>query len=296
MKEIMSFKKGLTALAVMTMALSAGFAAHAGEGVPTDWQMGFQSAVTPVMHDIQEFHDLLLIIITVIALFVTVLLGYAMFRFSEKRNPVPSKTTHNTLLEVAWTVIPVIILVVIAIPSFKLLYFQDKAANPEMTIKAIGHQWYWSYEYPDHGDFTFDSIMVADEDIEGNQVRLLSTDNAVVVPEDTEIRLLVTASDVIHAWAIPSFGVKMDAVPGRVNETWFRSPKLSDLTQKTDDGALFYGQCSELCGVNHGFMPIEVKVVTKEAYAKWLEFAKEEFASADDTTRQVAAVTANEPK
>jgi cytochrome c oxidase subunit 2 len=193
---------------------------------------------------------------------------------------------------VAWTVIPVIILVVIAIPSFKLLYFQDRAANPEMTIKAIGHQWYWSYEYPDDGGFYFDALLVPDEDLEEGQIRLLSTDTQIVVPEDTEIRLLVTADDVIHSWAMPSFGVKTDAVPGRINETWFRTPKLSDLTQKTDDGALFYGQCSELCGVNHGFMPIEVKVVTKEAYAKWVEFAKEEYASTDDDTRQVASAAA----
>jgi cytochrome c oxidase subunit 2 len=231
----------------------------------------------------------LLIIITVIAVFVTALIGYAMFRFRESRNPVPSKTTHNTLLEVAWTVIPVIILVVIAIPSFKLLYFEDKAADPDMTIKAIGHQWYWSYEYPDNGDFTFDSLIVPEEDLKPGQPRLLTTDTAVVVPEDTQVRLLVTADDVIHSWAMPSFGVKMDAVPGRINETWFQTPKLSELTQKTDDGAIFYGQCSELCGVNHGFMPIEVKVVTKEAYAKWLAFAKKEYASKDDGNRRLAS-------
>lgn len=272
------------------MALCGASAAHAGEGQPSDWQIGFQSAVTPVMKDITSFHDLLLIIITVIALFVTVLLGYAMFRFSEKRNPVPSRTTHNTLLEVAWTVIPVIILVVIAIPSFKLLYFQDKAANPEMTIKAIGHQWYWSYEYPDHGNFYFDALLVPEEDLQEGQPRLLTTDTQIVVPEDTEIRLLVTADDVLHSWAMPSFGVKIDAVPGRINETWFRTPKLSELTQKTDDGALFYGQCSELCGVNHGFMPIELKVVTKEAYAEWVEFAKEEYASTDDDPRRLASI------
>jgi len=287
----MSLRKGLTAAAVLATAFFGAAIAHAGEGQPSEWQLGFQSAVTPVMKEITSFHDLLLIIITVIALFVTALLGYAMFRFSEKRNPVPSKTTHNTLLEVAWTVIPVIILVVIAIPSFKLLYFEDKAADPEMTIKAIGHQWYWSYEYPDNGDFTFDAVMVSPEDLEEGQPRLLATDTTVVVPEDTEVRLLTTADDVIHAWAMPSFGVKMDAVPGRINETWFRTPKLSDLTQKTEGGALFYGQCSELCGVNHGFMPIQIKVVTKEDFAKWVEFAQKEYASANDETRKVASAT-----
>ena len=285
----MSFKYGLTAAAVGAMALFGATAALAGEGQPSEWQMGFQSAVTPVAREIHNFHHLLLIIITVIAVFVTALIGYAMFRFRESRNPVPSKTTHNTLLEVAWTVIPVIILVVIAIPSFKLLYYEDKAADPEMTIKAIGHQWYWSYEYPDNGDFTFDSVLVEKGDLKAGQPRLLTTDTAIVVPEDTQVRLLVTADDVIHSWAMPSFGVKIDAVPGRINETWFQTPKLSELTQKTDDGALFYGQCSELCGVNHGFMPIEVKVVTKEAYAKWLAFAKEEYASKDDGTRRLAS-------
>lgn len=232
------------------------------------WQMGYQAAATPVMHKVIAFNDLIFPIITGIMIFVLVLLFYTIFRFSAKRHPEPSKTTHNTLVEVVWTVIPVMILIVIAIPSFKLLYFQDRAVDPEMTIKAIGHQWYWTYEYPDYGGLTFDALMIADEDIAEGQLRLLETDNRIVVPVDTTIQLLLTADDVIHAWAVPAFGVKLDAVPGRLNETWF----------KAEREGVFYGQCSELCGVYHGFMPITVEVVSKDAFATWIVKAKEEFA------------------
>jgi len=250
-------------------------------GQPEPWQMGFQEAVTPVMAQVNDLHNLLLVIIYAISGFVLALLLYVMFRFNAKSNPVPSKTTHNTLVEVVWTVIPIMILVVIAIPSFKLLYFQDKAVNAEMTIKAIGHQWYWSYEYPDHGDFSFDAVMLEDDERAEGQPRLLATDENIVVPVDTDIRVLVTADDVLHAWAVPSFGVKIDAVPGRLNETWFRAEREG----------IFYGQCSELCGTNHGFMPIAVKVVSKEAFAAWVAQAQEEYgdnSGASDTVTVAA--------
>lgn len=232
------------------------------------WQMGFQEAATPVMRDVLAFNDLVHPIITGILIFVLILLFYTLYRFSAKRNPEPSKTTHNTLIEVLWTVLPIMILIVIAIPSFKLLYFQDRAVEPEMTIKAIGHQWYWTYEYPDHDGLTFDAYMIADEDIGDGQFRLLETDNRVVVPVDTSIQVLVTADDVIHAWTIPAFGAKIDAVPGRLNEIWFRAEREG----------VFYGQCSELCGRLHGFMPITVEVVSKDAFSAWIVKAKEEFA------------------
>jgi len=245
--------------------------AQAAQGIPEPWQMGFQDAATPVMADIVRFHDMLTWLITAIALFVTLLMVYCFIRFNARANPNPSRTTHNSLIEVLWTAVPIVILVVIAVPSFKLLYFQDKAANAEMTIKAIGNQWYWTYEYPDHGDFSFDAIMLEEDELEEGQPRLLATDETVVVPVDTDVRLLVTASDVIHAWAIPAFGVKMDGVPGRINETWFRV---------TEPG-MYYGQCSELCGARHGYMPIQVRAVSKEEFAAWVETAKEEYAQAD---------------
>lgn len=250
-------------------------AAGAWAQQPTPWQMNFQKAATPVMEDIISFHNLLLVIEVAIVLFVLVLMLYIVIRFNAKRNPVPSKTTHNTGLEVIWTVVPIIILVVIAVPSMKLLFFMDKAENPEMTMKVIGNQWFWSYEYPDHGNFTFDSNLVQKEDLPDDQkhLYLLEVDNQVVLPADTTIRLLFTANDVIHNWAIPSFGIKMDTVPGRINESWMRVA--------SKDIGTYYGQCSELCGVNHGFMPIAVKIVSKADFAAWVEKAKEEFASAD---------------
>jgi cytochrome c oxidase subunit 2 len=195
-----------------------------------------------------------------------------LVRFNRKRNPTPRKFSHNSLLEVVWTLVPVIILVAVAIPSFRLLYFMDRTSEAEMTIKAIGHQWYWSYEYPDLGeDITFDAFMVQDDELSEGQIRLLATDESMVVPVETNIRLLVTADDVIHAWAIPSFGVKIDGVPGRINETWFR----------VDVEGIYYGQCSELCGRDHAFMPIQVKAVSKEAYAEWAAYAQKEFAGDD---------------
>lgn len=234
-------------------------------GAPRDWQLGFQPAASPVKTQLEAFHDLLLIIITAITLFVLGLLIYVMVRFRRGANPNPSKTTHHTGLEVAWTVIPVIILVVIAIPSFRVLYYMDKAPNAEMTLKVTGYQWYWGYEYPDHGGISFQSNMLTREEAEAKGgPYLLETDNRVVVPVGTDIRVLVTAADVLHSWAVPAFGVKKDAVPGRLNETWFRAEREG----------LYYGQCSEICGVNHGFMPIAIEVVSKERFAAWVEETK----------------------
>lgn len=233
---------------------------------PVPWQMGFQEAVTPVMQNIKEFHNILLVVIYAISIFVFILLVYTCYRFSAKRNPVPSKTTHNTLVEIIWTAVPVLILVILAVPSMRTLYFAEKIENSELTIKIVGNQWYWHYIYPE-SNLEFDSNMVKDSDIKPGEYRLLEVDNRVVVPVDTNVRVQLTAADVIHAWAMPAFGVKIDAVPGRLNETWFRAVKTGT----------YYGQCSELCGVGHGFMPIAVDVVSKEDFAKWLVTAKQKF-------------------
>lgn len=252
---------------VVSLAALIGVA-NAAE--PTPWQLNFQPAVTPVAHLQHQLHELLLWIIIIISLFVLALLIYVCVRFSAKNNPVPSKTSHNTVIEVLWTVLPVMILVVIAVPSFKLLYFMDKTDKPELTLKATGHQWYWSYTYQDHGNFTFDSLMVPEDQLKDKTKRLLEVDNRVVLPVDTNIRVLVTSEDVIHAWAVPAFGVKMDGYPGRLNETWMRIEKEG----------VYYGQCSELCGLNHAFMPIAVQAVSKAEFAKWVAEAQKKFADA----------------
>ena len=237
------------------------FMAHpAWASVPHPWQIGFQPAASPMMEGVAHMHHLLLMVITGIALFVGALLSYVMVRFRESRNPVPSKTAHHTLLEVAWTMVPVLILVTIAIPSLKLLFSMDKAQNATMTVKAIGHQWYWSYEYPEK-QIAYDSYMIEDKDLKEGDIRLLSVDNPIIVPVDTTVRILVTSQDVLHSFAVPSLGIKKDAVPGRLNETWLRIHEIGD----------YYGQCSELCGVKHGFMPIHVKVVSQEDYDAWVQ-------------------------
>jgi cytochrome c oxidase subunit 2 len=259
--------------AVGVLGLAVGVTGLVAASEPLPWQMGFQPAATTTMERINDFHNLMLVVITAIAVFVLLLLLYVMYRFSERRNPTPSKTTHNTLLEVLWTTVPVIILVVIAIPSFRLLYYTDRAEDAEMTLKAIGHQWYWSYEYPDQGNFAFDAVMLTDDELEEGQRRLLETDNAIVLPVGTKIRLLVTADDVIHSFAVPAFGIKLDANPGTVNETWFEIAR---------EGT-FYGQCSEICGSGHSYMPIMVKAVSKEEFVRWSEEAKKEFARAEGT-------------
>ena len=266
----MRFKHPLRIWFAVSVA-GLGLPAAGSAQSPQPWQMGLQPAATPVMTAINDFHNMMLVIIFIITAFVVGLLGYVFWRFGAKRNPTPTRTTHNTMLEMVWTVVPVIVLVAVAVPSFRLLYFQDVVPESEMTIKAVGHQWYWSYEYPDHGRFTFDAQMVPDEEIKPGQLRLLETDNAVVLPVDTTIRVIVTAETVLHAWAVPAFGVKLDAVPGRLNETWVRIER---------EGT-YYGQCSELCGVNHGFMPIKVRAVSKLQFAEWVKRARRKFARAD---------------
>lgn len=261
-------------VAAAPMALTG--AAYAKEGQPAPWQLGFQPAASPIMEQITSFHTYVTIIITVIALFVLGLLVYVMSRFNEKRNPDPSRTTHNTALEIAWTVLPVLILVAIAIPSFRLLFAQYDIPKADLTITATGSQWYWTYEYPDEG-ITFDSIIVQEADLKEGQPRLLTVDREVVVPVGKNVVVGVKSNDVIHDWAMPSFGVKLDAVPGRLQTTWFRAEREG----------VFYGQCSELCGRNHAFMPIAVRVVSEAEYADWL--AKAKASAARDDAKQVAA-------
>ena len=243
----------LLGLTVAGMALASGGAALGDQ--PRPWEITLQDAATPVMENIISFHNLLLWIITIITLFVLVLLVLVVVKFNAKANPVPSKTTHNTLIEVAWTLIPVLILVAIAVPSFRLLFQQLDIPKADLTVKATGKQWYWSYSYPDNGKFEFDSLMAADK-----QPRLLGVDNEMVVPVNKVIRVQTTGADVIHAFAVPSFGIKIDSIPGRLNETWFNARETG----------IFYGQCSELCGKDHAFMPIAVRVVTKEEFTAFM--------------------------
>lgn len=280
-----AFWAALCAVAVAAFGL-VGMITSAWAAQPEPWQMGFQPAASPVMEEISHFHDILLVIITLITIFVLALLLYVVWRFSEKRNPTPSKTTHNTLIEIVWTVVPVLILVYIAFKSFPLLYFTDVTPESDMTIKAVGHQWFWSYEYPDNGNFTFDAYMIADADIDPSkgQIRLLSADNNLVVPVDTTIKVLLAADDVIHAFAMPAFGVKEDAVPGRLNETWFKATKEG----------LYYGQCSELCGNGHAYMPIVIEVVSKTKFDEWVKEAQSKFAKVDGSP-PAADVALNEP-
>ncbi|HEY4774104.1 MAG TPA: cytochrome c oxidase subunit II [Xanthobacteraceae bacterium] len=265
----------LIAVAIM---LAVG-EAHAGLGQPSEWQLGLQLSASPVMDDIQWFHNFLLWIISAITAFVLLLLVIVMVRFNARANPQPSRTTHNTLLEILWTAIPVLILVVIAIPSFKLLFFQLHTPPADLTVKATGKQWYWSYTYPDHGKFEFDSLMVQDQDRKADQPRLLAVDNEMVVPVNKVVRLQVIGADVIHAFTVPSFGIKIDAVPGRLNETWFKA---------TREG-IFYGQCSELCGKDHAFMPIAVRVVSEQAFATWVEQARQKYARGEEAGPGVLA-------
>ncbi len=235
---------------------------------PKDWQLGFQKSASKTMSDIVWFHDYMLLpIITAITAFVLFLLLYTCIRYIASKNKIASTTSHNTLIEVIWTLVPCLILIVMAVPSFKVLYSQDTIPKADVTIKAIGYQWYWGYEYPDE-NIIFDSYMIDEKDLKENQPRLLSVDNEVFVPVNKVIKVMITANDVLHAWALPSFGVKRDAVPGRINETWF----------KADRTGVFYGQCSELCGIKHAFMPITVNVVSQDEYDEWLEEAKVKFA------------------
>jgi cytochrome c oxidase subunit II len=254
----------LLGLAVAGVALVAGGAAFAELGQPAPWEWKLQEAATPVMEDIVWFHNFLFWLITIITLFVLGLLVAIVVKFNAKANPVASKTTHNTLIEVAWTLIPVLILVGIAVPSFRLLFLELDIPKADLTIKVTGKQWYWSYAYPDNGKFEFDSLLAQDK-----MPRLLGVDNEMVVPVNKVVRIQTTGADVIHSFAVPAFGIKIDSVPGRLNETWFKSTKLG----------MFYGQCSELCGKDHAFMPIAVRVVSDQEFAAWVEDAKKKFAS-----------------
>ena len=241
-------------------------------GVAKDYGIDLQNPVTEVAKDVYSMHAFVTIIMAIITLFVLGLIIWVCYKYSASKNKNPSKTVHNTLIEILWTAIPVLILVVIAVPSFKLLYKQDVIPEPDLTIKAIGYQWYWGYEYPDNGNFTYEAFMLqSEEELEEDKPfkRMLTTDTKVVVPVNKIIRMQVTAADVLHSWAIPAFGVKTDAVPGRLNETWFKAEKTG----------IYYGMCSELCGVNHQSMPIEIHVVTQEKFDVWVEEAKTKYAS-----------------
>ncbi len=274
------WRNGAAALA----ALTAGFVseAFAGTGQPSPWQVGMQTPVTESAIFLNNMHDGVNIVIALISLFVLALLIIVIFRFNEKANPVPSKTTHHTGLEIAWTLIPALILVGISIPSFRLLKMQIELPKADITVKAVGHQWYWSYEYPQDqgGGFGYDSYMLDPEGAKkANQPNLLAVDNELVLPAGKTVVVQVVGQDVIHNFAVPSFGIRMDAVPGRLNQTWF----------KTDVEGLYYGQCSRLCGANHAFMPIAVRIVSPEKYAAWLVDAKKKYADIDAKPVQVAA-------
>jgi len=254
----------LLGLAVAGVALVSCGAAFAELGQPAPWEYKLQEAATPVMENITWFHDFLLVLITIITLFVLALLVIVVVKFNAKANPVPSKTTHNTLIEVAWTLIPVLILVALVVPSFRLLFLELDVPKADLTVKVTGKQWYWSYAYPDNGKFEFDSLLAQDK-----QPRLLGVDNEMVVPVNKIVRIQTTGADVIHSFAVPAFGIKIDSVPGRLNETWFKATKLG----------MFYGQCSELCGKDHAFMPIAVRVVSDQDFVAWVETAKKKFAT-----------------
>jgi cytochrome c oxidase subunit 2 len=272
----------LIAAAIAGAWVLGASAAFAGLGQPTPWQIGLQQAATPVMQDITWFHNLLVYIITVIAGFVLALLLIVIFKFNRNANPTPSRTTHNTVIEVLWTIVPVCILVFIAIPSFRLLFYQQNIPPADLTVKATGKQWFWSYSYPDNGKFEFDSLLVDEKDLKPGQLRLLTVDNEMVVPVNKVVRVEVMGADVIHAFAVPSFGIKIDAIPGRLNETWFKA---------TREGT-YHGQCSELCGRNHAFMPITVHVVSEQEFTAWVADAKKKFARGDqvDPTLVAAAI------
>ncbi|GAB4134927.1 MAG: cytochrome c oxidase subunit II [Rhodothalassiaceae bacterium] len=296
---------GLAALSLLATGMAGLVQAQTMTGGPVDRGIGLQPAATPIMEQVTDFHNLLLAIITVITVFVAVLLFWVIVRYNRRVNPVPSKTSHNTLIEVVWTAVPIMILVLIAIPSFKLLYAQDVIPEADLVVKATGHQWYWSYEYPDYDNMGFDAIMLPEkfwkDDSPGAQAerrdaearlaaflmrdeapeinRLLDTDTRIVVPVGKVVKLLVTASDVLHSWAMPSFGIKIDAVPGRLNEAWFKATKIGT----------YYGQCSEICGIRHSYMPIVVEVVSEEDFARWVERTRAEYAEIPGATRMAAA-------
>jgi cytochrome c oxidase subunit 2 len=276
---MLGFKRSAALVIMLCAVLAGGGAALAALGQPSPWQLGMQQSATPVMDNIIWFHDFLLYIITAIVGFVLALLVIVMVRFNARSHPTPSRTTHNTLLEVAWTTIPIVILLVIAVPSFKLLFFQLIPPPADLAVKATGKQWYWSYSYPDNGKFEFDSLMLKANELKREQPRLLAVDNEMVVPINKNVHVIATGADVIHSFAVPSFGIKIDAIPGRINETWFKA---------TREG-VYYGQCSELCGKDHAFMPIAVRVVSEQAFATWVEEAKKKYAVKETPPVSLAA-------
>lgn len=267
MRFLFSF---LTALSFLIGAPSIAYAAK-----PEPWGIGFQAAATEVMEEIIKLHDFLLIVITLVTAFVFLLLLYCIFRFNERVSPEASMVSHNVSLEIIWTIIPILILAIICIPSFNLLQMQEAQQKADIVIKAIGHQWYWEYEYVD-SNFSFASTLVVEKDLKKRQLRLLSVDNPLVVPVNKTVRVIVTSSDVLHAFTVPAFGFKKDAVPGRLNETWFRVKRKGT----------FFGQCSELCGARHSYMPIEVNVVSQKEYQKWLRVTKRKFAVNENNIKE----------
>jgi cytochrome c oxidase subunit II len=275
----------LTAIAVTAGALfGSASAALAGLGQPSPWQIGMQGSATPVMDDITLFHNVLLVIIALITAFVLGLLLIVIVRFNARANPTPSRTTHNTPIEVLWTIVPVIILALIAVPSFRLLFLELDVPKPDLTVKVTGKQWFWTYAYPDNGNFEFDSLMIADKDLKPDQLRLLSVNNEMVVPVNKVVHVLVTGADVIHSFNVPSFGIRIDAIPGRINDTWFKATKEG----------IFYGECSELCGKDHSFMPIAVRVVSQDDFNAWLVKAKQQF-TADEPAVPTNVAAAGAP-
>jgi cytochrome c oxidase subunit 2 len=271
--------KRLIAFVVTGVALLAGGGlALAASGHPVPWQLGLQAGDTPVMDDIIWFHHFLLWITGGIMIFVLALLAIVILKFNARANPVPSRTTHNTIIEVIWTVVPVLILVTIAVPSFRLLFYQLNVPKADVTVKATGKQWFWTYTYPDD-KFEFDSLMVQAKDLKPGQPRLLTVDNEMVVPVNKVVKVLTTGADVIHSFAMPAFGVKIDAIPGRINETWFKAERTGT----------YRGQCSELCGRDHSFMPIVIHVVSEKDYVAWRDQAKKKFAIDDSAPRPAVA-------
>ncbi len=272
----------LAGLAAMVLAVGAADASTTEVGAPVPWGMGMQASASPVKDRIHSLHNFLLVIITLITIFVLALLTYVVVRFRAQRNPVPSRTAHNTTLEVIWTVVPVLIVVAIAVPSFRLLYFMDRAKEPDMTLKVTAFQWAWEYEYPDHDGIKFESYMIPTEELRPGQLRLLDVDNEVVVPAGKDIRVLVTSRDVIHSLFVPALGVQKYGIPGRTLETWFRA----------DRPGVYYGQCNQICGVNHAFMPVVIRAVPEAEFTAWVEEAKRRFAN--DNARPLPLVAAGD--
>jgi cytochrome c oxidase subunit 2 len=267
-----------------TLLASAG-AAFAGLGQPSPWQMGLQESASPVMDEITSFNTFLFWLTSAIAVFVLILLAVVIVRFNARANPSPTRTTHNTPIEVLWTIVPVLILAAVAVPSFRLLYVELDVPKPDLTVKVTGKQWFWSYAYPDNGNFEFDSLMVADKDLKPGQLRLLAVNREMVVPINKIVHVLVTGADVIHSFNVPSFGIRIDAIPGRINDTWFKATKEG----------VFYGQCSELCGKDHSFMPIAVHVVSQADFDTWSAQAKKEFSADQPAPPSNAVASAAAP-